>query len=139
VTAVTPAVSARSYLHIEEDRLMDLMEMFRQVSMFALLTLMIDTAPLIAAAVYAVWPSEVRLALMRPFSLAGLFAAAAGTLSGFVSILQGMAATADLTGRWSRVFAGASEALVSAVFGLTCLTVAWLLVAVGMWRSVREP
>ncbi len=117
---------------------MNPMELFRQINMFALLTLIIDAVPLVAAAVYAARPSESRLALMRPFSLAALFAGTAGTLSGLVNILQGMAATPDMTGRWSRVYGGVSEALVPAVFGLTCLTVAWLLVAVGMWRGVRE-
>jgi hypothetical protein len=114
------------------------MELVRQVSAFALLTLFIDAIPLVAAAIYAARPTEGRLALMRPLSLAALFSGSAGTLSGFVNILQGVAATDDMTGRWGRVSGGASEALVPAVFGLTCLTVAWLLVALGMWRGVRE-
>lgn len=117
---------------------MDLFALLEQVSLFALLTLLIDALPLVVAAAYAARPSEGRLALMRPFSLAALFSGAAGTLSGFTHILQGIAATSDMTGRWARVSAGASEALVPAVFGLTCLTAAWLLVAVGMWRGVRE-
>jgi uncharacterized membrane protein len=37
-----------------------------------------------------------------------------------------------------RVYAGVSEALIPVIFGLTCLMVAWLLVAVGMWRGVRD-
>ena len=117
---------------------MDLREMFNQISLFAVLTIVIAAIPLVAGAVYAAWPTEGRLALMRPFSLAALFATTAGTLNGMVHILQGIAATEDMTGRWSRVAGGASEALVPAVFGLTCLTVAWLLAAVGMWRGVRE-
>jgi hypothetical protein len=117
---------------------MDPVELFRQISLFALLTLVVDALPLIAGAVYAARPSEGRLALMRPFSLAALFAGTGGTLSGFATGLMGMAATPEMTGRWGAVFAGLSEALVPAVFGLTSLTVAWLLVAVGMWRGVRE-
>jgi hypothetical protein len=116
---------------------MDPVQLFREVSVFALLTLLIAAVPLVAAAVYAARPSEGRLALMRPFSLAGIFAALAGTLSGIVNILQGMAMQWPI-GQWDRVSAGASEAMVPLVFGLTCLTVAWLLVAVGMWRGVRE-
>jgi hypothetical protein len=116
----------------------DLIELFRQINLFALLTLLISAIPLVAAAVYAAWPTEGRLAMMRPFSLAALFSTAAGTLNGVVHVLQGIAATEDMTGRWSRVAAGGSESLVPAIFGLTCLTVAWLLVAVGMWRGTRE-
>jgi hypothetical protein len=117
---------------------MDPVELLRQIGVFALLTLVIGAIPLVAAAAYLVRPNEARLALMRPFSLASLFASTAGTLNGLVHVLQGVAATSDMTGRWSRVAGGVSEALVPAVFGLTCLTVAWLLVAAGLWRGVRE-
>ena len=118
---------------------MNPVELLRQIGAFALVTLLVSVVPLIAAAIYAARPNEGRLALMRPLSLAALFSGAAGTLSGFVNILQGIAATPDLTGRsWGLVSAGASEAMVPVVFGLTCLMVAWLLVAVGMWRGVRE-
>lgn len=117
---------------------MDPVELFRQISWFALLTLMVNAIPLVAAAAYAARPSEGRLALMRPFSLAALFSGIAGTLSGLVNVFSGMAATSDMAGSWSRVYGGVSEALVQATFGLTCLTLAWLLVAVGMWRGMRE-
>jgi hypothetical protein len=129
----------RLYLQFQEERSMNPIEMFRQISLFVLLTFAIGAVPLVAAAVYAARPSEARLALMRPFSLAALFSSVAGTISGLVNVLQGLAASSDLTpASWSRVSGGVSEALVPVVFGLTCLTVAWLLVAAGMWRGVRE-
>jgi biopolymer transport protein ExbB/TolQ len=112
-------------------------ELFRQISVFGLLTLLVAAIPLVVAALYAARPSESRLALMRPFSLSALFAGLAGTLVGVVNVLMGAAATSE-GARWGRVAAGVSEALVPAVFGLTCLTMAWLLVAFGMWRGVRE-
>lgn len=117
---------------------MNPMELLHQIGLFALLTLFIDAIPLVASAIYVARPTEGRLALMRPFSLAGLFAGLAGSLNGLLNVLEGLARTPDMTGRWGPVYGGASEALVPAVFGLTCLTVAWLLVAVGMWRGVRE-
>ena len=117
---------------------MDPVELFRQLGLFSLLTLIIDAVPLVAAATYAARPSEGRLALMRPFSLAALFASAAGTLNGFANFFQYLSRTPDMSTRWPGAYAGASEALVVSVFGLTCLTVAWLLIAVGMWRGVRE-
>jgi len=117
---------------------MDPMELLRQIGLFALATLLIDTVPLMAAAIYAARPTEARLALMRPFSLAAIFAGIAGTLSGFTHVLQGIAVTGDLAVGWGAVSAGLAEALVTTVFGFTCLTVAWLLVAIGMWRGVRE-
>jgi hypothetical protein len=117
---------------------MDPVELLRQANLFALLTLTIDAVPLVAAALYAARPSEARLALMRPLSLAGLFSAAAGTFSGLLHVFRDLASAADTPGLWTRAYGGVSEALVPMVFGLTCLTVAWLLVAAGMWRGVRE-
>ena len=117
---------------------MDPVELFHQLGLFALVTLVIEAVPLVAAAAYAARPSEGRLALMRPFSLAALFASAAGTLNGFANFLQYLSRMSDMTGRWQSAYAGGAEALVVSVFGLTCLTAAWLLVAVGMWRGVRE-
>jgi hypothetical protein len=138
VTDVTPGAAARLSLQFQKEKAMDPIELFRQVGIFALLTLVIAVVPVVAAGAYVLRPSEGRLALLRPFSLASLFSAAAGTLSGLVNVLQSIAATDDMTGQWSRVSGGASEALIPAVFGMTCLAVAWLLVAVGMRRGVRE-
>jgi hypothetical protein len=118
---------------------MDPVELLRQINIFGLLSLVIGAVPLVVGAAYAVRPREARLALMRPFSLAALFAAAAGTFNGVTNLFRDLAASAEMTAAsWARVYAGVSEALVPAVFGLTCLTVAWLLVAAGMWRGVRE-
>ncbi len=115
---------------------MDPVELLRQINVFALLSLVIGAVPLVSGAVYAARPSEARLALMRPLSLAALFAAAAGTISGLTHVLRVLAASADMpAAAWSRAYGGASESLVPLVFGLTCLTVAWLLVAAGMWRG----
>ena len=59
------------------------MDMLRQASLFALLTLVIDVVPLVMAVVYVIRPTERHLALMRPLSLAGLFAALSGGVLGF--------------------------------------------------------
>ena len=39
------------------------------------------------------------------------------------------------TGSWQRIAIGAGEALVPVFFGFACLTVAWILVALGMRRT----
>lgn len=118
---------------------MDPIELLRQIGVFALMSLVLCALPVVVAAIYAARPTEIRLALMRPLSLAALFASLAGTFSGFTNILQGMAASAPMaTVGWFRVYGGTSEALVPLVFGFTCLTVAWMLVTIGMWRGIRE-
>jgi hypothetical protein len=106
----------------------------------ALLSLAIDFVPLVMAVAYVIRPSERRLALMRPLSLAGLFAALAGGVVGFVNVLRGIGiASEPFVDVYRRVAIGASESLVATFVGFACLTVAWLLVAVGMSRSRVEP
>jgi uncharacterized membrane protein len=108
--------------------------MLRQASLFALLSLLLCLVPLIMAVVYVRRPTERHLALMRPLSLAGLFAALAGGVLGFINVLR-FAWTRELTSDTYRVMAvGAAESLVTLLVGFAALTVAWLLVAVGMGR-----
>jgi hypothetical protein len=108
--------------------------MLRNASLFALLTLILGVVPLVMAVVYASRPTERNLALMRPLSLAGLFAAIAGMLLGFINVLR-FFWTRGATSETYRVMAiGAAESLVPVLVGFGCLTVAWLVVAIGMGR-----
>jgi hypothetical protein len=111
------------------------MGLLREASLFALLTLMLGFVPLVAAVVYVIRPTERHLALMRPLSLAGLFATMAGCVLGFINVLR-FVWTRELTAETYRVMAvGAAESLVTLLVGFASLTVAWLLVAVGMGRQ----
>jgi hypothetical protein len=102
-------------------------------SLVAKASMFMGIVPLSLAVVYAVWPSEQRLALMRPLSLATIFAAVCGTAVGFVNVFVGMG-TSEPPG-FSRVSAiGFAESLVPLFSGFGCLTVAWLCVALGLWR-----
>jgi hypothetical protein len=77
--------------------------------------------------------SEQRLALMRPLSLATIFAGISGSVLGVVNVFLFMGRNEPPT--FSHVAAiGISEALVPIFFGFGCLTVAWLSVALGLWR-----
>ena len=115
------------------------MELLRHASLFALLTLAVDFVPLVMALVYVVRPTERHLALMRPLSLAGLFAAITGGVLGFINVLR-FVWTREMTAETYRVMAvGASESLVPVFVGFACLTAAWLLVAVGMGRQGARP
>jgi hypothetical protein len=111
------------------------MGMLRHASLFALLSLTLGFVPLVMAAVFVIRPTERHLALMRPLSLAGLFAAIAGGVLGFIKVLH-LVWTRELTPETYRVMAvGAAESLVPMFVGFASLTVAWLLVAVGMGRQ----
>lgn len=74
------------------------------------------------------------LALMRPLSLAGLFAALSGGVLGVINVLR-FGGTRELTAETYRVIIGTAESLVATFVGFACLTVAWLLVAAGMGRQ----
>lgn len=110
------------------------MSVLSNASLFALLTLIVGVVPLVMSVVYLARPSERHLALMRPLSLAALFAAVAGGTLGCINVLR-IVWTRDLTGESYRVIAvGAAESLVPVLVGFASLTLAWLLVAVGMGR-----
>jgi hypothetical protein len=110
------------------------MSMLHNASVFARLTLILGVVPLVMAVVYASRPTEQNLALMRPLSLAGLFAATAGMLLGFINVLK-VFWSRDPTPETYRVMAvGAAESLVPVLVAFGCLTVAWLVVAIGMGR-----
>jgi hypothetical protein len=117
---------------------MPLFEPLRGASIFALLTILVGVLPFAMALIYVLRPTERRLALMRPVSLASIFAALCGALSGFISILRGIGVTATFTtGSFAAMAIGLAEALVPIFLGFGFLTAAWLLVAVGMWRTER--
>lgn len=110
------------------------MQMIREASIFALLTLIVDTVPLVMAVVYVLRPTERHLALMRPLSLAGLFGAISGSVLGAINVLKPLW-TREMAADTVRIMAiGAAESLVPVLFGFACLTAAWLLVAIGMTR-----
>ena len=83
----------------------DFMELLRHAGIFALLSLAIDLVPLVMAAGRPpVRPTERNLALMRPLSLAGLFAALAGGVLGFLHVLRGIGIDTGVIGRVVRPY-----------------------------------
>ncbi|HEY2153866.1 MAG TPA: hypothetical protein VGH34_23885 [Vicinamibacterales bacterium] len=112
------------------------MDVLRSASIFAKLTLLVDLVPFVMAIIYLARPTERNLALMRPLSLAGLFAALAGGVLGVINTLH-FGWTHEFTDKTYHVMAiAAAESLVPVLVGFASLTVAWLLVAVGMGRRV---
>jgi hypothetical protein len=112
------------------------LELFQGAGIFALLTIFIGFAPLLMAIVYVMRPTDRNLALMRPASLAGLFGALCGGVGGVIVMLRSFGVTEDVTPRTYHSMAiGFAEALVPVFVCFGCLTIAWLLVALGMRRS----
>jgi hypothetical protein len=112
------------------------MEMLRQASLLALLSLLLTFIPLVMAVFYVVRPSERRLAFMRPLSLAGLFAGLTGTALGLINTFKYFGEKRDVVAdAYNVAFIGAAESLVTMFVSFGCLTIAWLLVAAGMARQ----
>ncbi len=109
------------------------MGILTHAGVFALASMFMGLVPMGMGILYAASPNEQRLALMRPLSLAAIFAALSGTSMGVVSVLGGI--VVNETAASPRLAAvGLAESLVPVVFGFGCLTVAWLCVALGLWR-----
>lgn len=111
---------------------MEIFGILRAAGILALLSLIIALLPLAAGVAYAVRPTEARLALLRPVSLAGLFAGLAGFLAGVISMLRVVWMGETPPSRLMAV--GFAESLVPLFVACGCLTIAWLCAALGLRR-----
>jgi hypothetical protein len=114
---------------------MELFDMFRQMGLAALFSIVISFLPLVAGAAYLFRPSEQRLAMMRPLSLAGIFAGLNGSSLGAINTLRGLWLEPPRDGRI--IWIGAAESIVPLYVSFSCLMLAWLLVAAGMRRKAN--
>jgi hypothetical protein len=97
---------------------------------------LISTLPMLVGIAFALRPNERWLALMRPLSLAGIFAAIANLFLGLANSLQWASRNAFDTSSLPVLTAGLTEAVVFPFASFTFLTVAWLCVAIGMRRQL---
>lgn len=105
-----------------------------QAGIAALLSMLVAVFPIGAGLAYLVAPTERRLALVRPISLASLFSGLAGLMLGLINMLKGVW-DAQQAVNWRIVAVGGAESLVPLTLAFGALTFAWLCVAVGMRRS----
>jgi hypothetical protein len=110
-----------------------IVEMVRESSILGLLGLAVSLVTVGVALAYAIRPSERTLSLMRPLTLAALFGGLSSFSVGAALVLQGI--SAEIPTNWRLVAAGASETVASLFFAFGCLTIAWLLVALGLRRA----
>ena len=102
-------------------------------NMLSLLGLVVSVAPLGLAVLYAIKPRESLLVLVRPLSLAAIFGGLMSFTVGLTIILVGVSATG--TFGWRGFAAGVAESLVALIVTFGCLTLTWLLVALGLRRT----
>jgi hypothetical protein len=88
------------------------------------------------AIAYAIRPTEHKLMLMRPLSMAAIYAAVCSSSVGVATALKGVADAKEPSATTvPYLFAGLSEALIPPFVAFAFLSVAWLLVAAGMRRQ----
>src|SRR5688500_20184373 len=108
------------------------LQMLRQMGPAALLSMLVCLLPLGFGILYAARPTEQRLALMRPISLAAIFGALHGCALGFVYVFRNIAEKVVAT--FDNIsFVGAAESLVMLLFGFGFIMLAWLCVVIGYW------
>lgn len=133
MTAVTIRLPGRYIPKKGDGFAMDFFDMLSQMGVAALVSILVSFTPLLAAIAYAIRPTEQRLAMMRPLSLAGIFAGLNGTSLGLINTLRGL--WMEPPREMKIVWIGTAESLVCLYVSFSCLMLAWLCVAVGMRRK----
>jgi hypothetical protein len=111
-------------------------DMWRETSLLGLLGVTIAVGTVLFAILYALRPGEARLALMRPLSLATIFAALCSFCVSIANVLNGISVTGNVTAMdWRAVAAGTRETFVALFVAFGCLAISWLCVALGMRRA----
>jgi thiamine transporter ThiT len=118
----------------QEATIVNPLPLLQEMSIMAMLSMLIAVVPAFMGAGYAIWPTESKLALMRPLSLASLFGALAGFVAGLINGLRSVVVQ-NLSITSSAALVGFCESLVPLFVSFGALTVAWLLVALGMRRQ----
>ena len=113
---------------------MNILELWVSLSVFAKLTMAVAIVALGLAAAYVFQPTEEKLLLMRPVSLAAIFAPVSGLLGGWIVLLQSLPATPDGHIPVASLYQGIAESLTVGFVSFGLLAAAWMLVAVGMLR-----
>jgi hypothetical protein len=109
-------------------------DLLGQISVFAKLIMVVALAAFGLAAAYVFRPTEQKLALMRPVSLAAIFATVSGLLGGWIAVLASIPATPDGHLPVASLYRGIAESLTVGFVSFGLLAAAWMLVAIGGLR-----
>ncbi len=107
-----------------------------RAGMVAIFGMVIGLIPLGVAMIYMIRPTERLLGLMRPLSLATIFAAIQTLLAGFAGTFRTIPSAMTATGYdIPRIMQCLTESVAPMFVAFGCLAAAWLCVAVGMRRQ----
>jgi hypothetical protein len=110
------------------------MEILSQIGPLAKLSMLVSLVPFGVAIAYLIRPTERTLVLMRPVSLAAIFAAICSFAVGAAMMCVVLEAAAPGAIDMPRLYSGLAEICVPVIVGFGFLAVSWLLVAAGMLR-----
>ncbi len=106
-------------------------------ALHAAVILLLGLTTLGVAIAFAISPAERKLAVLRPLSLATVFAVVSTTYAGLgatlVHVAEGGKVPPDQL--FSSLVAGLAEATVPGIVAFAVLSLAWVMVAVGMRRQ----
>ena len=112
----------------------NLVDLLGQISLFAKLTMAVAIVAFGLAVAYVFRPTEQKLVLMRPVSLAAIFATVSGLFGGWIAVLASIPATPDGHLPVASLYRGIAESLTVGFVSFGLLAAAWMLVAVGGLR-----
>jgi len=112
----------------------NLIELFGLMSLFAKLTMAVAIVAFGLAVAFVFRPTEQKLVLMRPVSLAVIFTTISGVLGGWCAVFASTAATPDGHFPAASLYRGISESLIVGFVSFGLLGAGWMLVAVGVVR-----
>jgi len=107
-----------------------------QLGLAAVAGLFVSALPLLLGIAFAVRPNERWLALMRPLTLGGIFAAVANTFLGFANSFVTLSRLAPET-PMGQFYAMLAETTVVPFLSFVFLSTAWLCVTLGMRRQFQ--
>ena len=102
-----------------------------QLSVFAKLTMAVAIVAFGLAVTYVFRPTEQKLVLMRPVSLAAIFATVSGLLGGWIALLSSLPWTPGGQLPVADLLRGLGESLTVGFVSFGLLAAAWMLVAIG--------
>jgi type IV secretory pathway protease TraF len=114
--------------------LVNIVHMLGEISLFAQLTMAVAIVAFSLAVAYVFRPTEQKLVLMRPVSLAVIFTTVSGLLGGWIALLSSIAAPPDGHVPMAVLSRGIGESLVVGFVSFGLLGTSWMLVAVGVMR-----
>jgi hypothetical protein len=112
-----------------------LLDTIKQLGLAALAGLVVTAAPMLLGTAFAVRPSERSLSLMRPLTLAGIFAAVANLFVALANTFIGLARVPPTEPVGQRLAVMLAETSVVPFISFVFLSTAWLCVAIGMRRQ----